>query len=56
MGVVGFGIGLLVYALAMRPKWSGASVSRGITTTILWCTLWALVVHMVFAFFEFQQP
>ncbi len=48
-----FGTALITYRLAMRPKHSSSDVSRTITTTILWSTLWALLIHMVVAFYEF---
>jgi len=37
----------------MQPKHSTSDVSRGITSNILWSTLWVLVVHFAFAFYEF---
>ena len=48
------GIGSLAYYIGAAPKWSPRSVSSGITSTILWTTLYVLVVHFVFAFFEFD--
>jgi ABC-type multidrug transport system ATPase subunit/ABC-type transporter Mla maintaining outer membrane lipid asymmetry permease subunit MlaE len=48
------GIACMTYFQGIRPKLASSDVSRTITTTILWATLWVLVVHMVFAFFEFQ--
>lgn len=48
LGTAGF-----TYWYAIRPKISASDVSRTITTTILWGTLWVLVVHMLFAFYEF---
>lgn len=39
----------------MRPKESALSVSRGITQTILWATLFVLMTHLLFAFFEFRE-
>jgi ABC-type transporter Mla maintaining outer membrane lipid asymmetry ATPase subunit MlaF/ABC-type transporter Mla maintaining outer membrane lipid asymmetry permease subunit MlaE len=47
------GIGLIAYHQGAKPKSSGREVSRGITTTILWGTLYVLVVHFVLAFYEF---
>ncbi len=49
------GTGLVTFRLAMQPKLSGRDVSRGITSTILWSTLWVLLIHMLFAFFEFSS-
>ena len=51
----GFGIGVISYFQGRRPKYSSADVSRGVTISILWTTLFVLSVHFAFAFFEFQQ-
>ncbi|MBM4088134.1 MAG: ATP-binding cassette domain-containing protein [Planctomycetes bacterium] len=48
------GIAMLAYARGARPKDSSRAVSQGVTSTILWSTLYVLAVHFVFAFFEFQ--
>ena len=47
------GIALIAYHRGARPKYSTRDVSIGITATILWSTLYVLVVHFVFAFVEF---
>jgi ABC-type transporter Mla maintaining outer membrane lipid asymmetry permease subunit MlaE len=47
------GMGLLAYTWGRRPKHSTDDVSRGITSNILWSTLYVLVVHFAFAFYEF---
>lgn len=47
------GPALLAYHLGARPKLSSRDVSRGITSTILWSTLFVLAVHFAFAFWEF---
>ena len=47
------GIGLIAYHQGASPKHSSRDVSMGITATILWSTLYVLVVHFTFAFFEF---
>ena len=47
------GIALIAYWLAARPKDSSRAVSSGVTSTILWSTLYVLLIHFVFAFFEF---
>jgi ABC-type multidrug transport system ATPase subunit/ABC-type transporter Mla maintaining outer membrane lipid asymmetry permease subunit MlaE len=47
------GPALLAYHLAARPKLSSRDVSRGITSVILWSTLFVLAVHFAFAFWEF---
>ncbi len=49
------GTGTIAYHLAARVKLSSRDISRGITATILWSTLWVLLVHMLFAFFEFES-
>jgi ABC-type transporter Mla maintaining outer membrane lipid asymmetry ATPase subunit MlaF/ABC-type transporter Mla maintaining outer membrane lipid asymmetry permease subunit MlaE len=48
------GIGLIAYHQGAQAKLSGRDVSRGITTTILWATLYVLLVHFGFAFHEFN--
>lgn len=48
------GIALIAYGLGAQPKDSTHAVSRGVTSTILWATLYVLAVHFVFAFMEFQ--
>jgi ABC-type lipoprotein export system ATPase subunit/ABC-type transporter Mla maintaining outer membrane lipid asymmetry permease subunit MlaE len=48
-----FGIGLIAYHRGAAPKYSGRDVSDAITSSILWSTLYVLVVHFVFAFLEF---
>lgn len=47
------GIALIAYHRGARPKYSTRDVSVGITATILWSTLYVLVVHFAFAFLEF---
>lgn len=47
------GIALIAYNRGARPKYSTRDVSIGITATILWSTLYVLVVHFAFAFLEF---
>lgn len=49
------GIAAIAYSQGARPKHSSSSVSQGITATILWSTLFVLLVHFVFAFFEFEK-
>ncbi|MEQ8791173.1 MAG: ABC transporter permease [Pirellulaceae bacterium] len=51
--VCALGVGLIAYHQATPEKLSTRDVSGGITRTILWGTLLVLVVHFVFAFFEF---
>ncbi len=48
------GIALIAYARGASPKDSSRAVSQGVTSTILWATLYVLFVHFVFAFLEFK--
>ncbi len=48
------GIALVAYDKGRQPKRSTKDVSLGITSTILWSTLFVLVVHFGFAFVEFK--
>jgi ABC-type transporter Mla maintaining outer membrane lipid asymmetry ATPase subunit MlaF/ABC-type transporter Mla maintaining outer membrane lipid asymmetry permease subunit MlaE len=48
------GIAVITYDLGSRPKHSTTDVSRGITSTVLWTTLYVLLVHLGFALFEFD--
>lgn len=48
------GIALIAYHRGAAPKSSPSDVSRAVTSTILWTTLYVLIVHFVFAFFEFE--
>jgi len=48
------GITMISYARGAAPKDSSRAVSRGVTSTILWATLYVLSVHFLFAFFEFE--
>ena|GEM_PF-36669 len=50
------GVSAIAYAIGTRPKRSTAEVSRGITLTVYWGTVFVLVVHFVCAFFEFEVP
>jgi ABC-type transporter Mla maintaining outer membrane lipid asymmetry ATPase subunit MlaF/ABC-type transporter Mla maintaining outer membrane lipid asymmetry permease subunit MlaE len=47
------GMGWIAYERGRLPKHSTSDVSRGITSNILWSTLFVLVVHFAFAFYEF---
>jgi ABC-type transporter Mla maintaining outer membrane lipid asymmetry ATPase subunit MlaF/ABC-type transporter Mla maintaining outer membrane lipid asymmetry permease subunit MlaE len=49
------GIGLISYYVGIRPKFSSNDVSRSVTATILWSTLYVLIVHFGFAFVEFNE-
>lgn len=48
------GTALIAYHRGIRPKHSTTDVSLGITSTVLWTTLYVLAVHMGFALFEFE--
>jgi ABC-type transporter Mla maintaining outer membrane lipid asymmetry permease subunit MlaE len=48
------GTAAISYLRSARPMHSPADVSRCVTSTILWSTLWVLVTHFAFAFFEFE--
>jgi len=52
--LAGLGIGTIAYHQGMRPKHSPVDVNRGITSTIIWATLFVLLVHFAFAFLEFE--
>ena len=49
------GTALISYHVGLRPKFSSGDVSKSVTGTILWSTLFVLVVHFCFAFFEFRD-
>lgn len=53
--VCAMGIGLIAYHIGAKPKTSSRAVSSGITSAILWATLYVLVIHFVFAFVEFEK-
>lgn len=48
------GIAVIAYSRGAQPKDSSRAVSQGVTSTILWSTLYVLAVHFVFAFMEFE--
>lgn len=50
----GLGIAMISYFQGRKAKYSTTDVSRSVTSTILWATLFVLLVHFVFSFFEFQ--
>lgn len=52
--VCAIGIALIAYQIGARPKDSSRAVSQGVTSTILWSTLFVLAVQFVFAFLEFK--
>ena len=51
--VCGVGTGAIGYYLGISRKQSATDVSRAITSTVLWTTLFVLVVHFVVALLEF---
>jgi ABC-type transporter Mla maintaining outer membrane lipid asymmetry permease subunit MlaE len=52
----GAGTAAIAYAFGVKPKRSAADVSKGITATVYWATVFVLVVHFIFALFEFDPP
>jgi ABC-type transporter Mla maintaining outer membrane lipid asymmetry permease subunit MlaE len=50
----GVGIAIISYYQGRKPKYSTTDVSRSVTATILWATLFSLTVHFVFALFEYE--
>ncbi len=52
--VCGAGTALIAYHRGARPKYSSTDVSLGITSTVLWTTLYVLVMHLLFALVEFE--
>jgi ABC-type multidrug transport system ATPase subunit/ABC-type transporter Mla maintaining outer membrane lipid asymmetry permease subunit MlaE len=50
----GVGIAIISYYQGRKPKYSTSDVSRSVTATILWATLFALTVHFIFALFEYE--
>lgn len=51
--VCGAGVAVISYHQGNRPKESASDVSDSITSTVLWATLFVLVVHFVVALYEF---
>lgn len=49
----GVGVAAISYYRGARPKQSATDVSHSITSTVLWATLYVLVIHFVVAFYEF---
>ncbi len=52
--VCGVGIAIISYYQGRKPKYSTSDVSRSVTSTILWATLFSLTVHFIFALFEYE--
>ena len=51
----GLGIAAIAYFQGRNPKYSTSDVSRSVTATILWATLYVLLVHFCFSFHEFDN-
>ena len=49
----GVGTAAISYYRGIAPKHSASDVSSAITSTVLWTTLYVLVVHCFVALFEF---
>ncbi|WP_449314229.1 ABC transporter permease [Roseiconus nitratireducens] len=49
----GLGTAAIAYHQGLRPKHSASDVSAAITSTVLWTTLFVLVVHFAVALMEF---
>ena len=50
----GAGIAVISYFQARRPKYSSNDVSNSVTATIFWATIYVLIIHFIFAFYEFD--
>ena len=48
------GIAVIAWRQGTAPKLSTEDISRGVTRTILWSTLYVLTVHLLFSFYEFE--
>lgn len=51
--VCGIGTGAIGYHQGLTPKYSASDVSHAITSTVLWTTLFVLLVHFAVALLEF---
>ena len=50
------GTAMISWKCGSSPKQSAPDISKGVTQTILWSTLFTLMVHFVFSLFEFKAP
>jgi ABC-type polar amino acid transport system ATPase subunit/ABC-type transporter Mla maintaining outer membrane lipid asymmetry permease subunit MlaE len=50
------GIALIAWKCGTSPKQSAPDISKGVTQTILWSTLFTLMTHFVFSLLEFNAP
>ncbi|HZU99680.1 MAG TPA: ATP-binding cassette domain-containing protein [Planctomycetota bacterium] len=55
LAICGAGTALIAHGIGSLPKKTAADVSKGITATVYWATLFVLVVHLGFAFYEFDN-
>jgi ABC-type transporter Mla maintaining outer membrane lipid asymmetry permease subunit MlaE len=53
--ISGAGTAFVAQEAGLRPKKSAAEVSKAITATVYWATLFVLLVHLGFAFYEFDN-
>ena len=49
-----FGVASIAYHLGSRPKGSGRDIAAAVTQTIIWATLFVLLVQMGAALMEFE--
>jgi ABC-type transporter Mla maintaining outer membrane lipid asymmetry ATPase subunit MlaF/ABC-type transporter Mla maintaining outer membrane lipid asymmetry permease subunit MlaE len=54
LAISGLGIGAIAYFQGLKPKTSTSDVSRSVTNTILWATLYVLLIHFWFSLVEFE--
>jgi ABC-type transporter Mla maintaining outer membrane lipid asymmetry permease subunit MlaE len=54
--VCAFGIAAIAWFEGARDKWAADEVSRSVTRTVIWASLWTLLVQFGFSFFEFPDP
>jgi ABC-type transporter Mla maintaining outer membrane lipid asymmetry ATPase subunit MlaF/ABC-type transporter Mla maintaining outer membrane lipid asymmetry permease subunit MlaE len=50
----GAGIAVIAWRQGSSPKLSSEQISRGVTRTILWSTLFVLSIHFLFSLYEFE--
>lgn len=48
------GVAMITWKCGASPKQSAPDISKGVTQTILWSTLFTLIVHFVFSLYEFK--
>ena len=53
--VCGWGLANICYYIGMRAKSSAKDISRDITFTVIWGTLFVMITHAAFAFLEFSK-